>query len=114
MPKTATSPFPLARLLVVAGAMFASVSSEFLPTGILPEISAELGVSESQVGLLVTVFAFTVALTAAPLTGLTRRFSRKRLMIVMLLAFAVTNIVCAMAQDYAMLTAARIFGGLSR
>jgi len=113
MPKTAAPAFPLARLLVVAGAMFASVSSEFLPTGILPEISAELGVSESQVGLLVTVFAFTVALTAAPLTGLTRRFSRKRLMIAMLIAFAITNVVCAIAPDYAVLTGARVFGGLA-
>src|SRR6187431_867712 len=52
--------FPLFRLLILTGAIFVSVSSEFLPTGLLPDIAADLGVSESQVGLLVTVFAFTV------------------------------------------------------
>lgn len=104
---------PIARLLVVAGAMFASVSSEFLPTGILPEIAAELRVSESQVGLLLTVFAFTVAFTAAPLSALTRRYSRKWLMVVLLGAFAITNLVCALAPDYWVLAGARVFGGLA-
>lgn len=113
MPKTAAPAFPLARLLVVAGAMFASVSSEFLPTGILPEIARDLDVSEAQVGLLVTVFAFTVAFTAAPLTTLTQRYSRKPLMIVLLGAFAITNIVCALAPTYWVLAAARVFGGLA-
>ena len=76
--------FPLFRLLVLAGAIFVSVSSEFLPTGLLPDIAADLNVSESRVGLLVTVFALTVVISAAPLTLLTRRFSRKWLLVVLL------------------------------
>jgi len=113
LPKTAAPALPTARLLVVAGAMFASVSSEFLPTGILPDISADLGVSPSQVGLLVTVFAFTVALTAAPLLRLTMPLSRKHLMIAMLVAFAITNVICALAPNYWVLAGARVFGGLA-
>ena len=35
--------------------------SEFLPTGLLPDMSQTLRVSESRVGLLVTIFAFTVS-----------------------------------------------------
>ena len=69
-----SAPFPLFRLLVISGAIFVCVSSEFLPTGLLPDIAAELNVSESQVGLLVTIFAGTVVLSTAPLTVLTRRF----------------------------------------
>ena len=105
--------FPFFRLLVLTGAIFASVSSEFLPTGLMPEMAAELGVSESQIGLLITVFAATVVVSTAPLTVLTRRFSRKWLMVVLLGAFAVTNVLCAVAPSYEFLVGARILGGLA-
>lgn len=110
---TTAAPFPLARLLVLAGAIFVTVSSEFLPTGILTLIARDLDVSAAQVGLLITVFAFTVVLTAAPLTRLTMRFSRKRILIVALVVFALTNVVCALAPSYAVLAAARVLGGLA-
>jgi predicted MFS family arabinose efflux permease len=105
--------FPFFRLLVLAGAIFASVSSEFLPTGLLPEMAAELKVSESQIGLLVTVFAGTVVLTTAPLTVLTRNYSRKWLMVLLLGVFALTNVLCAIAPTYWFLIVARIVGGLA-
>jgi len=105
--------FPFFRLLVLTGAIFASVSSEFLPTGLLPEMAAELKVSESQIGLLVTVFAGTVVLSTAPLTVLTRRYSRKWLMVVLLGVFALTNVLCAIAPSYGFLVGARIVGGLA-
>ena len=88
--------FPWAGLLTLSALIFTSVTSEFLPTGLLPDIAAELKVSESQVGLLVTVFAGTVVLTAAPLSVLTRRYSRKSLVIVVLIAFALANVLAAL------------------
>ncbi len=105
--------FPYFPLLVLTGAIFASVSSEFLPTGLLPEMAAELQVSESQIGLLVTVFAGTVVLTTAPLTMLTRNISRKWLMVLLLGVFAFSNVLCAITPDYAFLVVARIVGGLA-
>lgn len=107
------SGFPFFRLLVLSGAIFASVSSEFLPTGLMPEMAAELGVSESQIGLLITVFATTVVVSTAPLTVLTRRFSRKWLMVLLLGIFALTNVLCAVAPSYEFLVGARILGGLA-
>jgi DHA1 family inner membrane transport protein len=105
--------FPFFRLLVLAGAIFVSVSSEFLPTGLLPDIAADLDVSESRVGLLITVFAFTVVLSAAPLTVLTRRYSRKGLLVVLLAVFALSNVLAAIAPNYETLAAARVLGGLA-
>jgi DHA1 family inner membrane transport protein len=105
--------FPLFRLLVLAGAIFVSVSSEFLPTGLLPDIAADLRVSESRVGLLVTIFAFTVVVSAAPLTVLTRRFSRKWLLVVLLGVFAFANVLAALSPTYELLAAARVLGGLA-
>jgi predicted MFS family arabinose efflux permease len=105
--------FPLPALLVISGAIFASVSSEFLPTGLLPDIAGELNVSVSQVGLLVTVFAITVVVSTAPLTALTLRFPRKWLMVVALGVLVLANLLCAVAPNYAVLAAARVLGGLA-
>ncbi len=105
--------FPLPALLVISGAIFASVSSEFLPTGLLPDIAAELGVSVSQVGLLVTIFAITVVVSTAPLTALTLRFPRKWLMVVALGVLVGANLLCAVAPSYAFLAVARVLGGLA-
>ena len=108
-----TSIFPWAGLLTLSALIFTSVTSEFLPTGLLPEIAAELNVSESRVGLLVTVFAGTVVLTAAPLSVLTHRYSRKSLVIAVLVVFAFANVLAALAPTYEMLVAARVVGGLA-
>jgi predicted MFS family arabinose efflux permease len=105
--------FPLPALLVISGAIFASVSSEFLPTGLLPDIAGELKVSVSQVGLLVTIFAITVVVSTAPLTALTLRFPRKGLMVVALGVLVCANLLCAIAPGYAFLVVARVLGGLA-
>lgn len=105
--------FPVFRLLVLAGAIFVSVSSEFLPTGLLPDIAADLNVSASRVGLLVTVFAFTVVVSTGPLTLLTRRVSRKWLLVALLGVFAIANVLAAISVSYEMLAAARVLGGLA-
>jgi len=105
--------FPLPALLVISGAIFASVSSEFLPTGLLPDIAGELKVSVSQVGLLVTIFAITVVVSTAPLTALTLRFPRKWLMVAALGVLVCANLLCAIAPSYAFLAVARVLGGLA-
>lgn len=104
-------PFPLWRLLVITGAIFVVVTGEFLPTGLLPQMAQELGVSQSRIGLLVTVFAGTVVLTAVPLTSLTTRFPRKPLMIAVLAIFSVAMVLGALAPTYELLAASRVLAG---
>lgn len=105
--------FPWLALIILAGAIFVSVTSEFLPTGLLPQMADGLGVSESRVGLLVTVFAGTVVLSAAPLTSLTYRFGRKNLVVVVLIVFAITNFLGAIAPNYEIMLFSRVLGGLA-
>jgi DHA1 family inner membrane transport protein len=104
---------PYLPLLILSGAIFVSVTSEFLPTGLLPDMAADLDVSQSQIGLLVTAFAATVVLSTAPLAVVTRRFSRKWLMIVLLAVFAIANIFAGIAPTYELLVVARVLGGLA-
>ncbi|MEO7123303.1 MAG: MFS transporter [Lacisediminihabitans sp.] len=112
--KPGTAPaFPWLALIILAGAIFVSVTSEVLPTGLLPQMAEGLKVSESQIGLLVTVFAGTVVLSAAPLTSLTHRFGRKRLVLIVLLGFAATNFLGAIAPNYLIMVLSRVLGGLA-
>ncbi|WP_344753768.1 MFS transporter [Leifsonella bigeumensis] len=111
-PKTDTA-FPWIGLLTLAGAIFVSVTSEFLPTGLLPEMAEGLDVSQSRIGLLVSVFAGTVVLSAAPLTSLTRRLPRKPLIVIVLVAFAISNFIGAIAPSYEIVLASRVLGGLA-
>jgi DHA1 family inner membrane transport protein len=112
-PVTPFKPFPWVGLFTLSALIFMMVTSEFLPTGLLPEIASQLEVSESQVGLLVTVFAGTVVLTATPLAVLTRRYSRKSLVIVVLFVFILGNVLAALAPSYEVLVVARVIGGLA-
>ncbi|HEV7951079.1 MAG TPA: MFS transporter [Glaciihabitans sp.] len=110
---TPTYTFPWAGLLILAAAIFVAVTSEFLPVGLLPDLARTFDVSESQVGLLVTIFAGAVVVSAAPLTALTRRVPRKALVIGVLLVFAVGNVLAAVAPSYEILVIARVIGGLA-
>jgi predicted MFS family arabinose efflux permease len=109
----ASAAFPWIGLLTLAGAIFVSVTSEVLPTGLLPEMAAELDVSLSTAGLLVTVFAGTVVVATTPLAALTRKYSRKGLVFVVLLVVALANVLAAIAPTYEILVGARILGGLA-
>lgn len=114
VPSGATGrPFPWGGLLVLASAVFLSVTAEMLPTGLLPEMSAELGVGESQIGLLVSVFAFAVVLTSIPLSRLTRSVSRHRLIVLVLIVVSLSSAVTAIAPTFEILVGARIVGGMA-
>jgi MFS transporter, DHA1 family, inner membrane transport protein len=106
-------PFPWLGLVTLAMAIFVSVTTEFLPTGLLPEMALEYHVSLSQVGLLVTIFAATVVLATTPLSLLTRNYSRKLLVIIVLLVIAFGAIMAAVAPTYGILVVARVIGGLA-
>ncbi len=103
--------FPWVGLLTLAVAVFLSITIEMLPMGLLPDISQELGVSEPQVGLLVSVFAFTVVITSAPLMALTRRLPRQPLLVGVLVILAFSSVLTAIAPSYEFMVATRVLGG---
>jgi predicted MFS family arabinose efflux permease len=117
LPSTGSAPgvrrFPWAGLFVLAIAVFLSVSVEMIPTGLLPEMSAGLGVTESQTGFLVSFFAFSVVLTSVPLTFMTRRVSRHTLVVVVLVVIGITAVLASVAPGYEFLAIVRVIGGMA-
>ncbi|TFV95060.1 MFS transporter [Leifsonia flava] len=94
-------------------ATFFAITTEMLPVGVLPAMGDDLGVSESIAGLLVTVYAFMVAVLAVPLTLWTRRMPRKGLLLVTLAAYTAGNLVVALAPTFAVVAAGRALGGIA-
>jgi multidrug resistance protein len=105
--------FPWGGLLALAVASFLSISGEMLPTGLLPEMGRELGVSEASIGLLVSVFAFTVVFTSPILTHFTSRIPRHRLLVGLIVVIAIGAFGTALAPTYGWMVGARILGGLA-
>ncbi|BAI75594.1 putative major facilitator superfamily MFS-1 (plasmid) [Azospirillum sp. B510] len=87
---------------------FAVGTESFMIAAILPDIAADLSVSEQAAGQLVSVFALTYAASSPVLTALTGAVSRRLLLIVTMLAFVAANIVAAVAGSYGGLMAARV------
>ena len=104
-------PFPWLGLVVLAAAVFLSVTIEMIPTGLLPDMSSELGVSEPLIGLLVTVFAATVVVLTVPIASLTKRVPRRTLIVITLAVLALSCLLTAIAPNYPTVLATRILGG---
>lgn len=110
---SASPRLPVVPLIAIAFATFISVTIEMLPTGLMHLMGPDLGVSDAMVGLLMSVFAFTVALTSTPLTHVTRNLPRHTMLIVVLGLFALGAIGTAIAPTYPLVLATRIFTGLA-
>ncbi|MFI7324675.1 MFS transporter [Streptomyces rubiginosohelvolus] len=104
---------PLLALLALATAVFVTSLTETLPAGLLPAMSADLGVGESAAGQTVTVHAIGTALTAIPLTAATAAWRRKRLLLAAMGGFALANTVTALSSVYELTMAARFLAGVA-
>lgn len=82
--------------------------SEFIVVGILPDIAADLKISEVTVGNLVSLFAFVYAPVTPLGSALSARFPRFATHLTLIGIFLAGNILCAFAPNYAVLVVARI------
>lgn len=93
---------------------FLYVANEVMPIGLLLQMSADLGVSPSAIGQLVTACGAVVVLTTIPLTILTGRVPRRLLLSMLLFGFVLTTMVSALASGYWFVLVARLCGALTQ
>ena len=103
---------PLA-IYALALAAFAIGTAEFIISGILPPLAADLAVSIPTAGLLVSAYAVGVAIGGPLLTLATARIPPKTLIVSLMAIFALAQGLCAIAPDYGLLLAARIVSSAS-
>ncbi|WP_105173218.1 MFS transporter [Pseudoalteromonas sp. T1lg24] len=103
---------PLALFALTLSA-FAIGTTEFVIVGLVPTIANDLQVSLPSAGLLVSLYAFGVAIGAPVLTALTGRWNRKYLLLSLMALFVVGNLLAWQAPSYESLIIARILTGLA-
>ena len=87
---------------------FVTGISVLAPAGMLLELSADLGVSVRDAGLLITVGAIVLGIGSPVTAWLTGRIERRRLLVVTVAVMAITNLASAFATGFAMLLATRV------
>lgn len=104
--------FPWFIMFLMSSVTFVGILSELMPSGVLPQMMADLNISEVQTGNLVGYYAIASAIFAIPLISITMQFNRKYLLLTLLGGFAISNIIAGLLNDYTLIIILRIIGGI--
>ena len=83
-------------------------TSEFIPIGLLTSIANDFAITESKAGLLITIYAWVVALASLPLMMAFAKTENKKLMLSLVALFTASHILSGFSNSYVMLMISRI------
>lgn len=89
-------------------AVFALGTSEFMLSGLLPPIAADMDVSIPQAGLLISAFAIGMVIGAPLLAVATLRLPRRTTLIALITVFGLGQVAGALAPSYELLFVSRV------
>ncbi|WP_201615590.1 MFS transporter [Psychrobacter urativorans] len=112
-PEFTAPSLPIWKLLAFTLAGFLAIMTETMPAGLLPQISAALGVSKALAGQLVTFYALGSVLAAIPVIAATRSWNRRRLFLLAVAGLLIFNIVTALSSSYTIIIVARFAAGMA-
>lgn len=95
-------------ILCLAFAAFIFNTTEFVPIGLLPNIAASFNMGVAETGLLITIYAWAVSLLSLPLTVITAKFERKKLLIFLFFLFIISHVLAGFAWNFQVLVVGRI------
>jgi len=84
------------------------ITTEFGVIGILPQIATHYKIGIDRAGLLLSAFAFIIALTGPFMTLLASGLDRKKVMLLSILLFVITGIVSSFSPPFWLLMLVRI------
>jgi predicted MFS family arabinose efflux permease len=108
-----TNKLPVGALIVLAAIGFTAITTELLPSGLLPQISADFKVSEATAGYLTAGYAAIIVITVIPLSMALARIPRHFLLIGLILTFAASNALVAVVTDFGAAMGSRVVGGIA-
>ncbi|MFI5806254.1 Cmx/CmrA family chloramphenicol efflux MFS transporter [Streptomyces sp. NPDC051561] len=100
-------------LYLLGLAVFAQGTSEFMLSGLGPEIAAEMGVSLAAAGALTSAFAVGMVVGAPLMAALSLRWSRRGALLGFLGVFLAVHVVGAVTGSFTVLLVSRAVGALA-
>lgn len=98
---------------LLALAVFAMGTSEFMLAGLVPDIAATLHVSLAQAGSPTSAFAVGMVLGAPAMAALSRPWSRRASLSAFLIVFVAPHVVGALTDHLAVLLATRVLAAVA-
>lgn len=83
-------------------------TTEFVPVALLTSIGNSLDMQPADVGLMLTIYAWTVAVASMPLTLLVRAVERRTLLMRVFALFIVSHVITGVAPNFTILIIGRI------
>lgn len=85
---------------------------ELIIGGILPLIANDLDITLGRAGLLITVFSLSFAISGPILLSLTAKIKRKKLIIIVLVLFLLSNVLAVVSTSFTPLLISRILSAM--
>lgn len=95
-------------VILLACSAFVFNTTEFAPIALLSDIAADLGITTSHAGLLVTIYAWMVAILSLPLMLLCAGMERRALLRNLFLLFIASHLLSSVANNFSVLLLSRI------
>jgi len=98
----------LYQLIALMVCVFLFNASEFLPVSLLTDIAEDLQVSEFQTGLIISFYAWAVAIISLPIMLVLRKMEFKKMMLLCVFIFMSFQALSGLSDNYWMLLISRI------
>lgn len=95
-------------LVIMAYTAFVFNTTEFIPIGLMTNIATDFGITEAHASMLITVYAWFVAIMSLPLMLAVGRFNFRIVLLGIVALFVVSHLLSAMATSFTFLLIARL------